>query len=70
MRNRSNKFFLREPVFKSLLEMEFDLFDTIQRNQAGNRDQALIALRESGTFPNITEKKILGKLRKFRRYSL
>jgi hypothetical protein len=38
MRNRSHKFFLREAVFKSLSEMKIDLLDTIQRNQACDRD--------------------------------
>jgi len=30
MRDRSHKFFLREAVLKSLLEMGLDLLDTIQ----------------------------------------
>jgi hypothetical protein len=58
MRNRHHKFFLCETVFRSLLQMEIDLLDTIQRNQAWDGNQALIALREPGTFPDITEKKV------------
>lgn len=46
--------------------MKLYLFDTVQRNQACDSNQAFIALRESGTFPDIAEKKVLCKFRKFR----
>jgi hypothetical protein len=56
MRNRSHKLFLREAIFESLTEMEFDLLDPIQRNQACDRDQTLVALREWWTLPHVAEK--------------
>jgi hypothetical protein len=58
MSNRRYRFFLGEPVFKGLFQMEIHLLDTIQRNQACDGNQAFVALGEAGTLPNITEKEI------------
>src|SRR5512144_1886024 len=62
VRDRGYDLLLRQSVLESLLEMELDLFDTIQRNQAGNRDQSFIAQRERRTFPNVSEKNVLRQL--------
>jgi hypothetical protein len=50
MGNGRHEFFLGEAVFKGLFEMEFDLFNPVQGNQTGNRDQVLLRGESSGRF--------------------
>jgi hypothetical protein len=45
VRDRGRELFLRQSILERLLEMELDLLDTVQRDQAGHRDQAFVPLR-------------------------
>jgi hypothetical protein len=41
--------------------MEGQLFCSIQSNECGDGDKAAVALGETGSFPHIAEKNVLGK---------
>ena len=68
MCNQFADFIACHTILKRPFKMERYYVSSIECNQGGERDQAAVALRETGAFPDIAIKNLLGQFKELRCY--